>query len=212
MTNKINWWDKLKEMWILWQHDGDCSKPHALLTSGKHSDAFNNGSKLVESPIMLSLVVNWMMENIDWLVEKEKPIWVVWPAFWAITIWHELARQLNTKFAFTEPVQTPEGKMQVLKRFDIKAWDTVLVVEDAITTWWSIVKTINALEEAWAIVLPYVATIVNWSWSDKLWDRQIHALFDWKMNIWENDNCELCKCGSEAMRPKANRDKFSNKK
>lgn len=212
MDNKVNWWDKLKEMWILWQHNWDCNMPHALLTSGNHSDAFNNGSKLVESPIMLSLVVDWMMQNIEWLINNDKPVWVVGPAFGAITIWHELARQLNTKFAFTEPVQTPEGKMQVLKRFDIKKWDTVLVVEDAITTWWSIIKTINVLEEIWAIVLPYVATIVNWSWTNKLGKRDIYALFDWKMNIWEKDNCELCKCWSKALRPKANRDMFTWKK
>lgn len=208
MKEKINWWDKLKEMWILWQHNSDFKNPHALLTSWKHSDAFNNGSKLVENPIMLSNVVSWIIEDIEPLIKNEKPVWVVGPAFWAITIWHELARQLDTKFAFTEPVQTLEWKMQVLKRFDIKKWDTVLVVEDAITTWGSILKTINVLEELWAIVLPYVATIVNWSWSEKLGDRKICALFSWKMNIWEKDECELCKKWSGVLRPKANWNNF----
>lgn len=209
MNNKINWWDKLKEMWILWQHDWDCKKPHALRTSGLHADTFNNWSKLVENPRLLSEVVVWIIENIKDELDKEKPDWVLGPAFWAVTIGHELARQVDTKFAFTEPKETPEWKMQVLKRFDIKPWDTVLVVEDAVSTWWSMLKSIKVLEELWANILPYVATIVNWSGSDKLWDRKIYSLYSSTPKTWQKEDCELCKCGSEALRPKANWEKFT---
>lgn len=209
MNNKINWWDKLKEMWILWQHDWDRNKPHALRTSGLHADTFNNWTKLVENPRLLSEVVTWIMENIQEELEREKPDWVLGPAFWAVTIGHELARQINTKFAFTEPKETPEWKMQVLKRFDIKPWDTVLVVEDAVSTWWSMLKSINVLEKLWAKVLPYVVTIVNWSWNDNLWERKIYSLYSYKPKTWEKENCELCKFGSEALRPKVNWDKFT---
>lgn len=210
MENKINWWDYLKTNWILWQFDWDYSKPHALWTSWKHADTFNNWSKLLENPRLLEKVVEWIIKNIEPLIEKEKPVWVVWPAFWAVTIGHELARQLWTKFAFTEPVHTENWKMQVLKRFDIKSWDTVLVVEDAISTWWSIEKTIKVLEDIWATVFPYVATIVNWSGSNKLWNREIYALYSWTPKTWNPEDCELCKGWSQALRPKANRDKFTN--
>lgn len=209
MDKKINWWDKLKDMWILWQFDWDYTKPHALWTSWMHWDTFNNWSKLVENPRLLSEIVSWIIVDLEPLIKKEKPDWIIWPAFWAITLGHELARQLGTKFAFTEPVQTPEWKMQVLKRFDIKKWDRVLVVEDAISTWWSIVKTIAVLEGLWAKVLPFVATIVNWSWNEYLWTKKIFSLYSWIPKKWEQDDCELCKNWSIALRPKANWDKFT---
>jgi hypothetical protein len=30
---------------------------------------------------MLSLVVSWMIENLELLIKEEKPIWIVGPAF-----------------------------------------------------------------------------------------------------------------------------------
>ncbi len=206
---QTNWGDKLKEMGILWQHGGDCSKPHALWTSGLHADTFNNGSKLLEDPNMLAEVAGGMIEAMQDLMKDNKPDWVVGPAMGAVTIGHEVARQLGTKFAFTEPVQVDGEKMQVLKRFDIPKGATALVVEDAISTGGSMVKTIDVLESVGVEVLPYVGTIVNWSGSDKLGERKIVALFAGTPRKWQPEECELCKCGSEALRPKANWDKFT---
>lgn len=206
---KINWGNKLKEIGVLWQHDGNCQKPHALWTSGRHADTFNNGSKLVENPRLLAEVVGGIIENIKEQIEEEKPDWVVGPAFGAITIGHEVARQLGIRFAFTEPVQTEDGKMQILKRFDIKPGEKVLVVEDAISTGGSILKTIDVLEKIDAKVLSYVATIVNWSGNNKLGGREIVALFSDKPKSWEASECPLCEGGSEALRPKANWEKFT---
>ncbi len=207
--NKTNWWDRLKEMWILWQHDGDYNKPHALWTSWLHSDTFNNWTKLVENPKLLAEVVSWIIENIKPELSEKKPDWVLWPAFWAITIWHELAKQIDSKFAFTEPIQTENWKMQVLKRFDIKPGDSVLVVEDALSTWWSIEKSIAVLEEIKAEVLDYVASIVNWSGKDEINWRKIYSLYSYIPKKWEEKDCELCKKWSTPLRPKANWDKFS---
>ncbi len=207
---KTDWGAKLKEMGVLWQHDGDPAKPHALWTSGRHADTFNNGSKLVENPIMLAEVAEGMIENLKNLMGGNKPDWVVGPAFGAITIGHEVSRQLGTKFAFTEPVYTDEGKMQVLKRFDIPKGAKVLVVEDAISTGGSIKKTIDVLENLGIEVLPIVGTIVNWSGSDTFANKKVCSLFSAQPSSWKPEDCPLCKAGSEALRPKANWDKFSD--
>ena len=205
---KLNWGDKLKKMGILWQHDGDCNKPHALWTSGRHANTFNNGSKLVENPKMLEEVAAGIIQNIQQQFKGEKPDWVVGPAFGAVTLGHEVARQLETKFAFTEPVEKDGEKMQILKRFSIGPGEKVLVVEDAISTGGSILKTIDVLEKVGADILPYVATVVNWSGDDKLKERKILALFSDKPKSWTAEECELCKCGSKPLRPKANWHKF----
>jgi len=203
-----NWGEKLKSMGILWQHSGDMNEPHALWTSGRHADTFNNGSKLVESPELLAEIAGGMIELLQPLLCEGKPDWVVGPAMGAVTLGHEVARQLGTKFAFTEPVQIDGEKMQILKRFDVAAGDTVLVVEDALSTGGSMIKTVSVLEDVGAQVLPYVGTVVNWSGSDKLGERDVVALFVGSPKSWEASECELCQGGSEALRPKAHWDKF----
>ena len=134
MTNEIDWIKKFKDIGMLWLHDKDFNKVHALLTSGKHSDGYNNGAKLVENPRILEEVVAAMIDNSKEYLNGEIPDVIMGPAMGAITIGHEWARQLGTKFAFTEPVHTDEGKMQKLKRFDIPKGSKVLIVEDMVTT------------------------------------------------------------------------------
>ncbi len=207
-NQKINWGNKLKEMGVLWQHDGNYQKPHALWTSGRHANTFNNGSKLVENPRLLAEVAEGIIENIRENFSDKKIDWVVGPAFGAVTLGHEIARQLGIKFAFTEPVKIEGEKMQILKRFDIPKGDRVLVVEDAISSGGSILKTIAVLKETGVEILPFVASVVNWSGSDKLGERAILALFSDTPKSWTAEECELCQCGSEALRPKANWIKF----
>lgn len=203
-----DWGEKLKKMGILWQYDGDVTMPHAIWTSGKHADTFNNGSRLVENPRFMEKIAGGMIEKMKKDLINNKPDWIVGPAFGAVTIAHEIARQLGVKFAFTEPIQTKDGKQQILNRFEILKNEKVLVVEDAISTGGSIIKTINVLEYNGIDVLPFISSIVNWSGSNELENRKIHSLFSAVPKSWLEKECELCKSGSEALRPKSNWSKF----
>ena len=199
---------KLKDGGILWKHNGDPKKPHALLTSGLHADTFNNGSKLVENPRMVSEIAFRIIEKLMKHKNYQAPDWVMGPAFGAITLGHEIAHGLNKKFAFTEPVQIKGKKTQVLKRFEIKAGEKVLVIEDAISTGSSILKTIEVLENIGVEIIPCIASVVNWSGSRKLKDRHIISLFSAQPKIWTPELCPLCKGGSKVLRPKVNWEKF----
>lgn len=209
MTEQSVWESKLRTVGALWWHDGDMRKPHALLTSGKHSDGYSNGAKLVEQPRALAEIVAGMIESAKPFLNGETPDVVMGPAMGAITIGHEWARQLGTKFAFTEPVATATDtkKDQVLKRFEIPAGAKVLVVEDMVTTGGSIQKSIDTLRDAGAMVYPFVPIIVDRSHGkpEALEDgREIIPLVSVDVNVWEAEECPLCKAGSEALRPKQN--------
>lgn len=208
MHEQAHWEQVLKDAGVLWRHGGDPKKPHALLTSGKHSDGYNNGAKLVSQPRILAEVVAGMIEHTQSYLKGEVPDVVMGPAMGAITIGHEWARQLGTGFAFTEPVATANDtkKEQVLKRFDIPKGAKVLVVEDMVTTGGSIQKTINTLSELEVSIYPFVPIITDWSGGkpealDAKW--QIVPLISARMNVYESEDCPLCKGGSEALRPKA---------
>lgn len=203
-----DWTQLMKDAGSLWLHSGDPAKPHAELTSGKHSSGYNNGAKLVAKPTLLAEVVAGMIQNTEAYLQGEVPDVIMGPAMGAITIGHEWARQLGTNFAFTEPVQTATDtkKEQVLKRFDIPKGAKVLVVEDMVTTGGSIQKTINILKDLDVQVYPFVSIILDWSnGKPEALDSAytLVPLINATMNVWEPDNCELCKAGSKALRPKA---------
>ena len=199
------WIEELNRLGSLWIHDGNPKRPHALLTSGKHSDGFFNASLLVEQPVLLSsacleLISVMRSKMIAGRVEDALPVGrVVGSALGAVTIAHEVARHLKVKCGYTESV---DGQMHP-KRFDVTG-EQVLVVEDVMTTGGTTRKTVRALEAEGATVLPVIGCIVNRSGKSHLDGRPIVALVSRKLPIWAPEECPLCRAGSEALRPKAN--------
>ncbi len=199
------WRTKFSEVGALWIHDGNPKRPHALLTSGNHSNGFFNASKVITYPSMLEeACADILHHHADDLPVRNEMAWVVGSAFGAITIAHTIALYYGTKTAFTEPVMTDEGKQMQLKRFDIVAGDKVLVVEDVMTTGGTTRKTIAQLEEVGADVYPAIVVLVNRSGITELDGRKIIALIDYPMPMWIPDECPLCEQDSEAIRPKGN--------
>jgi orotate phosphoribosyltransferase len=202
MQHTTDWRALLEEHAVFWKHAGG-DHPHAFLTSGKHSDGYCNSAQFVSKPELVAEVAAGIIARVQPLLTA-KPDYVVGPAMGAVTIGHEVARQMGTRFAFTEPVHTEEGKMQVLSRFTIPKGATALIVEDAITTGGSAQKTIDELLKHGVDVLPFVCVIIDWSENAAFKDYKIVSLISSKMNVWEAEECLLCKQGSKAVRPKAN--------
>ena len=48
--------EPLKGAGAYWRHNGDAQAPHAVLTSGLHSDFFFNSEKVMERPTLLDEV------------------------------------------------------------------------------------------------------------------------------------------------------------
>lgn len=201
--NTTDWSKKIEDAGALWRMNYDAEGAHALLTSGKHSDGYFNGAKVVTKPRLVAAVADGIIENLQAQPDFEMPDYVVGPAYGAITFAHEVARQLDVKFGFTEVKETDEEKMQVLKRFDIPAAAKVLVIEDVTTTGGSALKTINALKEAGCSVLPMIGLILNWSGKKEIDGYKIVPLIDAQMMVYEPKECSLCKEGREAVRPKS---------
>ncbi|MFT5037030.1 MAG: orotate phosphoribosyltransferase [Candidatus Azotimanducaceae bacterium] len=206
----MDWGKKLEELGVLWRMNYDNpSGAHALFTSGMHADGYCNCAKIVVDPAFTSQVAAAMIEKVVPKLNGVTPDFVIGPAYGAVTFAHEVAKQLGVKFAFTEIDYTDEGKMQALKRFDIPEGAKVLVIEDMKSTGGSAIKTISVLEEAGIEVLPVVGLVGNWSGDETIGDKEVVSLFSEKLNIWEADECPLCKNGSEAVRPKGNWDKLA---
>jgi orotate phosphoribosyltransferase len=200
-----HWMDVFKRMGALWIHDGNLERPHALLTSGKHSNGFFNGSKIIKHPRVLAEACHDLLQISH--AAQFAPRSVFGSAMGAVTIAHELARQMGVELGFTEPVETRETldivrKHMILKRFSVVQNEKVIVAEDVMTTGGTTRKTIKALSDAGADVLGTVLVLVNRSGQEFLDGRRIVTLIDHPMPIWEAEECPLCAQGSEPIRPK----------
>jgi len=211
MKDQDGWIKCYEEKGALWIHDGNVKRPHALLTSGKHSSGFFNSELVMEDPELLDQACYDLCELASGKlnVDKEcKVSRVVGPAMGAITLAHNLALQfVNGSWgkvlrAYTEKEETSAGVKMVFKRTKIIPGESILLCEDVITTAGSVKLCAQAVKEAGGMVLPVVAALVNRSGVSKVDDMQIIALINKPMPTWEADDCPLCRAGSEAIRPK----------
>ena len=198
-----SWEETFRKVGALWVHNGNPEYPHALLASGNHSSGFFNGSRVIENPALLEEAVRSLAElwrigyGFGPHIER-----VVGPAFGAITLAHELGRELGVKTGFTEPVEEWVEKRMLLRRFTMKPGEVVLVVEDVITTGGTTQETIAELETHGAVVASAICVLLNRSGKENLDGRHIIALVNHPMPVWTTTECPLCEQGSMPIRPK----------
>lgn len=201
------WIAEYERCGALWIHDGNPRRPHALLTSGKHSDGFFNSGLVTEDPLLLDEASIDLAGAVAEQADTGSIDYVVGPAVGAIVLAHCLARVLDSnpyntrrcRSAFTEKLE--DGTM-TLKRTTLREGSEVLVVEDVLTTGGSVERTVEAVARAGSRVASVVAVIVNRSGLEEVGGKKIVALVDRPMSAWSPEECPLCAQGSEALRPK----------
>jgi orotate phosphoribosyltransferase len=196
-----DWKETFTQRGAIWVHDGNAARPHALLTSGLHSNGFVNCSRVTEDPRLLMEIV----AAPDGLAGRltDKVDWVIGSALGAVTFSFAVAHFLGAQSGFTEK----DGETMKLARFEIKPGEKVLIVEDTISTGGSTLKTIEGVRAAGvaeACILPYIVCLVNRSGAPTLNGRELRAVITPSIQNWTEGECPLCKSGSKAVRPKAN--------
>ncbi|MGH7145190.1 MAG: phosphoribosyltransferase family protein [Planctomycetota bacterium] len=194
---------RLTDFGAIWRHDGNPHRAHALLTSGKHSNAFINTTLATCRPELLAEILAPGSPYRARLPQAPRQAvdWVVGSAVGAIAWAYALAQALDALAGFTE--KTDDGGME-LKRFPIGPEHTVLVCEDVISTGGSTLKTIAGLKATGCHILPVIATLVNRSGRAALDGFAIEPVVTVEVEQWDAADCPLCRLGSEALRPKQN--------
>jgi orotate phosphoribosyltransferase len=217
MLDQQGWIREYQGRGALWMHDGNASHPHALLTSGKHSNGFFN-SRLVtglgDEPLLRAATSD-LFQNFRLAGGPLAKVEVVVGPQTGAT---RLADFLATQFAFVggrvghvtsaSPAKSgDEGNKRMVfsdRELGLIAGKHVLLCEDVLTTGGSVELTASAVIEAGGVVLPFVAALVNRSGQKELGGKKIVALINREMHNWDPDDCPLCKGGSKAIRPKDN--------
>lgn len=200
-----------------WMHDGNPNNPHAELTSGMCSNGFFDCLRILRYVGLSEILANQMARKIRIVIGDRKVDWVIASPMAGITFGHDVAKALGARiFMFTEKDPKEKGKM-LWKRMNIPENDTVLQIEELITT----SKTLNAVKEAvdsgnsnpvnW---LPYVGIFVHRPPKlpiDYYGDRKVIALVEKEVWAVKPDECPLCRDGSIRYRPKEHWDQLTKK-
>ena len=198
MTKHPEWFSLFSSLGAYWKHSGNPADPHVILTSGKHSDAYLNCTKIIQHPAVLDQVAAALADKTPALPARD---WVFGSPFGSITLAERLAHHLrHCRAGFTEP----DGERFMVSRFELDPKVAVLVADDVLTTGGTTQKTVDAIVLAGGAVLNHLVVIANRSGLPTFNGYQIVSLIDLPLVKWEPDNCPLCQQGSKAIKAKGN--------
>ena len=125
---------------------------HFVLTSGLHSERYLQCALVLQHPAEAEAFGRALAERF----RAEGVETVAAPAIGGIIIGYEVARALGARSIWTEREQ---GRMTLRRGFTVRPGETILVVEDVITTGGSTRETIEALRTAGARVIAAASII-----------------------------------------------------
>ncbi|MDN5376921.1 MAG: orotate phosphoribosyltransferase [Sulfurospirillum sp.] len=181
---------------------------HFLLSSGKHSEFYLQSAKVLEDP----KVAEELAKNLAKMIQEYglKVDTVCSPALGGVLAGYELARALGVRFIFAERVA---GEMTIRRGFEVKAGENVLMCEDIITTGGSVLEASREVQKQGGVVVGFAA-LANRGFCKRVGgdleaqptcklpiDVPFFALGDFEFDVYDADECPLCKNGSVAYKP-----------
>lgn len=175
---------------------GAHQRGHFRLSSGLHSADYLQCALFLANPVRAERAGAELARAIT--AGANRPDLVVSPALGGLIIGHETARALGTPFLFTERL---DGVMALRRGFGIAAGQTIVVVEDVVTTGGSTREVISLLESLDGLVLG-VGSLVNRAALDNPFDPLPYAaLIRAELATFAPDDCPLCRAGSPLVKP-----------
>jgi orotate phosphoribosyltransferase len=166
---------------------------HFILSSGLHSTNYLQCALLLQHPTEAAAFGQAIAERF----RGQGIETVAAPAIGGLIIGYEVARSLGARFIWTE---REAGQMTLRRGFTVRPGESVLVVEDVVTTGGSTRETVEALRKAGAHVIAAASIIDRSSGrADVGVPRQALATLD--VPAVAPAACELCARGEQAVKP-----------
>jgi orotate phosphoribosyltransferase len=166
---------------------------HFILTSGLHSTRYLQCALLLQHPaeaiaLGQALADHYRDQNVETVAA---------PAIGGLVIGYEVARSLGARFIWTE---REGGRMTLRRGFTVRPGESVIVIEDVVTTGGSTRETVDALRAAGARVVG-AASIIDRSSGRADVGVPRFALATLDVPSVAPSACDLCAQGIEAIKP-----------
>ncbi|MBA2341369.1 MAG: orotate phosphoribosyltransferase [Pyrinomonadaceae bacterium] len=184
---------KAEEVLESFRQTGALLEGHFVLTSNLHSAIYLQCALVLQHPAEAEKFGRAMADKF----RAQSVETVVAPAIGGLIIGYEVARALGARFIWTE---REGGEMTLRRGFSVRAGETVLVVEDVVTTGGSTRETINVLQQTGARVVG-AASIIDRSGNRADVGAPRIALATLDVPAVAPANCEMCARGVPATKP-----------
>ncbi len=182
----------------LFRATGAYLEGHFQLTSGLHSPNYLQCALVLRQPTAAEDLGRRLASRLRTIVNEPVAL-VVSPALGGLIIGHEVARALGTPFLFTE--RDPQTRKMLLRRgFTVQPGESVVVIEDVITTGGSTRDVIECLHAAGARVLA-AGSIIDRSGGTADVGVPRVALATLQVAAHRPDTCPLCREGVPVVKP-----------
>lgn len=163
---------------------------HFLLSSGFHSDCYNETARLSQSPMQCSEVGAALVE----LVGDVEYDTVVAPALGGLVLGFEVARQAKTGFVFCE--RDSAGELVISRSQSIRGGGRILVVDNVLTTGRTLSEVRKCVAQMGGDSVA-AAFVVRRSDESGKPDRQfiVRSLLVKQLPMYAADACPLCAAG-----------------
>lgn len=166
---------------------------HFRLTSGLHSPGYLQCALVLQHPREAEACGAELAERLRSLGAQT----VLSPALGGIVIGQEVGRALGVRAIFAE---RQDGALMLRRGFALQPGETVVVVEDVVTTGGSTRETIDVARAAGARVVGAGAIIDRSGGAQKL-DVPFHALAQVSLPTYDPGSCPLCASGQPVVKP-----------
>ncbi len=175
------------------RRSGALLEGHFRLTSGLHSPGYLQCALVLQHPREAEACGAELAERLRALGART----VLSPALGGIVIGQEVARALGIRAIFAE---RQDGALTLRRGFSLAPGETVVVVEDVVTTGGSTRETIEVARAAGARVVGAGAIIDRSNGGQKL-DVPFHALAQVSLPTYDPAACPLCAAGQPVVKP-----------
>jgi len=181
---------------------------HFKLSSGNHSQFYLQSAKVLEDPKTAKLLAEALAEQIkNSGIEYDA---VCSPALGGLIAGFALATALDVRFIFAERV---DGDMTIRRGFEVKEGEKYIICEDIITTAGSALEAAAEIQKDGGEVVAFAA-LANRGFCKREGSNieanekcklpkgtKLFALDDFTFEMYNPDDCPLCKDGSVAYKP-----------
>jgi orotate phosphoribosyltransferase len=170
---------------------------HFVLSSGLHSPRYLQCALVLQDPVVATRLGAELADLLRPVLEGEPPTAVIGPALGGVIVAHEVARALGCRALFTERL----GDAMVLRRgFELRHGESVVIVEDVVTTGRSTREVIDVLRTSGAKVQA-VGSLVDRTGGTVDLGVPRRSLLAIEVPTYATDACPLCAQGSRAEKP-----------
>jgi orotate phosphoribosyltransferase len=185
---------RAEEVLERFRRTGALLEGHFVLSSGLHSTEYLQCALVLQHPAEAEAFASALAERF----QGERIETVAAPAIGGLIIGYEVARHLKARFIWTE--RDGEGRMTLRRGFTVRPGESILVVEDVITTGGSTRETIDVLRNAGARVVGAASIIDRSSGRADVGIPRV-ALATLDVPSVAPSACEACARGEQALKP-----------